>query len=260
MSELNSQAINEEFESQSKIVEPKEGFVKSPREVEMELYGPNSPLPDRYRVFLFIKYRIQDNKRVSESENMTRKFIIRNTGVCETNFNRIIKSLEDDELLDVKRGNYRDSVATYSLHKGRFKHSVISPDKDKHSKPTFKVVVAVDDNGDNNKVNRNFKMKPEGKSKLQNEVVKLQNEFETPVTIAELLAISASRSLSLDPLNINLRSLEGEPEIAERVSLFSGIGKSNRGVNPNQIRDNPEAEIKRQLALLADMEKQKILA
>lgn len=116
-------------------MEKKKGFVKSPRQIEYEVFGPTSTLPAKWRVFFFIKYKIQDNKRHSQSESMSRDYIVKNTGICEKNFRKIIKNLEKENFIEVVQGKYRNSSSTYCLSKNRFTYPCVSSDQKSEKQP-----------------------------------------------------------------------------------------------------------------------------
>lgn len=210
----------------------KVGFVKTPRAVEIELFGPNSKLPEKWRVFFFIKYRIQDNKRASQSERISREYIIEQTGIWPNHFSRIIKSLEEDWLIQVQRGNSRDSVATYSLHKERFTMDVIVPDLEKpKAKPNTKMVSDVDNfeapvDKSPPQTEVNTKMVSENQVQHQNGVTENQNGVSTPLKPAPVLAVFSPRSLLTRSLELRTKALEGVASRQNEES-FTHFGSGN---------------------------------
>jgi hypothetical protein len=151
------------------IASEKKGFVKSPRAVEYLVFGPDSPLPEVWRVFLFIKYRIQNNKSKGQSERISREYIIAQTGIWPNNFSRIIKKLIDENLIEVTSRN-SDGVATYFLSRSYFGNEVVAFDgKRKHvSVPAEAAEQDVDKSCGQNV--DNIKMMSESESQHQNDV------------------------------------------------------------------------------------------
>lgn len=222
----------------------KEGHVKALRSVEYELFGPDSPLSEKVRVFLFIKYRIQDNKRESESERMRREFIVRTTGISPGNFNRIVNALEIEDLIEIDRtGTYRDSAWTYRLSRKRFTGSVIAPDLRKDR--ILKIVDNFENDGDKSEDSKpeNFNSKLEDEPKLQNELPKLQSEVESSASTTESFEVFSLRSLSLRSLKLNPRSLQKKLE-----ESFTLKGKSEA-----EIQAEGRAKFLRDRDLLASI-------
>lgn len=215
--EQNSQDRSGAEESGEK---EKLGFVKSPRIVEYELFGPNSPYPEKWRVFNFIKYRIQDNKTKDEAQRLSRDLIVRETGVWKNNFSRIIEDLIQDKLIQVEKGKYRDSTFTYWLSKERFRGSVIAKDKPKKN---------VDKYG--KKDNQSQTEHQNHVSEHQNDVSEHQNGVETNVSGAESLGKIFSRSLS--PRALTYRSPWGKKPKETHVSL--GERKPNPPIEIQKI-------------------------
>lgn len=233
----------------------KDGFMKSPRQLEYDLFGPESPLPEKWRVFNFIKYRIQDNKRKSQAESISREYVIENTGIWPNHFARIISSLIKDNLIEVEKGNYRDSAATYRLSTKRFTYSVIVPDIEKKKKPPVDNSGSDVDKSDPENVD-NTKMVSEEMAQHQNGVDQHQNDVETYASIAELLAKSPSRSLlPKAPENQNLRTPELGGQESGRVSLprkrrrIQGTNTGYQRGNSKTSRWNGRSKRKDELSL-----------
>lgn len=201
----------------------KKGFVKSPRTVEYELFGPNSPYPEKWRVFNFIKYRIQDNKKKDEAQRITRGYILAETGVWKNNFSRIIEDLIADKLIQVERGNYRNSTFTYWLSRERFKGPTISVDKAKAH------------------VDKSKKKQPATKSqhqndatKHQNDVPEHQNDVEPRASGSESLGNSSLRSPL--PIASILKPLLPKKEIPKETNVSSVDRKQRPSPSPKMQR------------------------
>jgi len=185
--------------------EPALTFVKVPSHIIEELFSKNSPMSEKVRVFTFIQYRIQKNKRKSQSERITREYIIQKTGINAGNFSRIIRALVKEKLIEVESGSYRDSAATYRLNRERFGAESVSFDQPKKSEEKV-VDKSKEQNVDN------FKMKFGNNGQLQIEEPKLQNEVETDASGLKPQEISALRSLLTRTLEKNLRASEKPKE------------------------------------------------
>ncbi len=180
-------------------------FVKVPEHIIEELFSKNSPMSEKVRVFTFIQYRIQKNKRRSQSENITREYILQKTGINPGNFSRIIKTLVKEKLIEVEAGKYRDSAATYRINRERFGAQTVSFDLPKKNQEKV-VNKSMDKNVDN------FKMKFGNNGQLQIEEPQLQSEVETDASGLKPQEISALRFLLTRALKENLRASEKPKE------------------------------------------------
>ena len=157
------------------------------------MFGPNSWLSERDRVFFFIKYRVQNNKSLSQSERISREYIISKTGIWPNHFSRVIKALIKANAIEISEN--KNGVATYRLSRSRFgadtvdfdvkkprKHAVDKPEKDV-DKPCGQDV-------------DNTNLVPEDESQHQNGVCEHQNGE----------AMGITRSLPLEPLEIILKA------------------------------------------------------
>ncbi len=211
MSDQNSQGGSSESKE-------KEGFVKSLRKVQYKVFGPDSPLPEKWRVFNFIKYRIEDNKSPGQFERISREYIIKNTGIWENNFSRIIKGLIKDDLIEVSDKNTTTDTCSYRLSRRRFGSHTVAHDKKKSKEPH------VDNLG--NDVDKscgqpgdNIKMMLGKDSQHQNDVSQHQNDEGMGTTIPPSLypSLNLPRAQENKREETNVSPTEKEKKNAEYI-------------------------------------------
>lgn len=79
------------------------------------LYSPNAPFNEKERVMSFIKYCVLTSERIGKTVSLNRKEIINNTGISPGNFAKIIRSLENENKISVRKASNRFSPSTYWL-------------------------------------------------------------------------------------------------------------------------------------------------
>lgn len=100
------------------------GFMASIHEVEETIYGPESPLDGKTKVFLCIRHKIiRDWKRVKA---IPKNEIIEATGIDRRNFDRAVKILEKSKMIishKTKTGLLWNPTL-YALHPQRFPNTL----------------------------------------------------------------------------------------------------------------------------------------
>jgi hypothetical protein len=209
-------------QNSSNLIAKKKGFVKKSRAFEYLMFGPDSPLPETWRVFYFIAYRIQDNKSLGQFERISREYIIEKTGIWENHFSRIIKKLIEMNLIEVS--DKKNGVASYRLSRAYFGIDTVVFDK----KQTKKVPVDNSQSDVDNSCGKdvdNTKLVSENESQHQNGVDQHQ--------IGEGMGIT--RSLPLEPF-INLRA---------RADLGYIFGKKAAGAKTHEKFGLTDEEFKK---------------
>lgn len=239
MQAQESQQVSHVSHSEPKKKKKQEGFVQETREYRMYLYGPNSPRKDYDRIFELIRYRSENNRK--EWVSMSRDFILENTGVEPKHFARNVKKLESDDLIEVKRGNYRDSCAQYRL-KTPPHISAIVPKKPVEKAPNSSVdnskppvdisAVNVDNSNssvdnskyDVDKKNRNTKLVSEEESKHQIGVTQHQTGGEPVVSTSESQADSPSTVPCITVPELRLTVPEEKKKSGDEILNLKTLG------------------------------------
>jgi hypothetical protein len=112
------------------------GYMRAPHTVEIKIYGPDSPLDNRSRVFLCVRHETVrwDNK----AGEFTYSEISKKTGIDERRVREAVKILERLEMLQVMRRKVggKSLPNIIGLHPKRFGDDFI----DRSKKPTFSVI------------------------------------------------------------------------------------------------------------------------
>lgn len=107
--------------NEKSVGEHQGGFVSELHSVQKELYGPDSPMPEKWKIFFCIKHKILRNWEKTLSRKggiISHEKIMRETGITDkSNFNRHIKHLVKEKMILADK---HDKGVFYQLHPERF--------------------------------------------------------------------------------------------------------------------------------------------
>jgi hypothetical protein len=92
------------------------GYTDVPREFFYAKFGPNSPIPAKYRVLQYIECCVLESGFAGvEPISISSESIIRATGIPRERFISIIKDLEKMKLIEVTRVGKTLHIALYAI-------------------------------------------------------------------------------------------------------------------------------------------------